>query len=422
MRFCTSLWSALVIAALLPAPATAAETRPWKTVTNALVIDAYEMNIIDWEEMLSDGRIAGFVSKASDGLPESFSCNDGHRGDTLGHCRTMWRKYAVSRELYQTRRMLAKSKGLLWGAYHLARPDNPIDQANHFLDFADPADDEMMVIDIEDINADKFMSLEDADIFARHIKARTGRYPVLYTNHTTAKTIAANRDAYPVLARLPLWYARYKPSIAGVFPMGNWQSYALWQFSTLHNCKRKSCPYRVPGTLKDIDVNVVAMDRKTLAKTWPWGELIPVREREPDSATILVADGDTDPDSILTGSIGAGTRTASIAVANDLHPAPQLNNGGIPVPVLSHRWEIPEVAAYRHVKLPAMPEAGPRWSETVADGLGLQPPTAKTAFGLPSLPTPLPRIDAAVIADTSLLPGARSPARSHPARGRVDPG
>ncbi|MCY0150500.1 GH25 family lysozyme [Hoeflea sp. G2-23] len=377
MRFCFSLWPALVVAALLAAPATAADTQPWKTTSNALVIDAYEMNIIDWEEMLGDSRIAAFVSKASDGLPESYSCKDGHRGDTLGHCRTMWRKYAVSRELYQTRRMLAKSRGLLWGAYHLARPGNPIDQANHFLDFAEPAEDEMMVIDIEDINADKFMSLEDADIFARHVKARTGRYPVLYTNHVTAKAIAANRDAYPVLARLPLWYARYKPSIAGVFPMGNWQSYALWQFSTMHNCKRKSCPYRVPGTLKDIDVNVVAMDRKTLEKTWPWGELVP--EREPgDAATVLVAASSTNTDTILTGSINATARLMSPAADTGLHPAPRLKDGGIPIPVLSHRWELPEVAAYRHVQLPAMPEAGPRWTGTVAGGLVLQPTRAKT--------------------------------------------
>ena len=148
--------AALMALATLPFPAMAADVEPWKTPENAIVIDAYELNEIDWSEMLSDKRIAGFISKASDGLPESYSCKGEHSGDTVAHCKTMWRKYAVSRELYETRRLLARSKGLLWGAYHLARPDNPIDQANHFLDYAKPQDDEMMVLDIEGIDPDNY--------------------------------------------------------------------------------------------------------------------------------------------------------------------------------------------------------------------------------------------------------------------------
>ena len=37
-----------------------------------------------------------------------------------------------------TRRQMAKMKGLLWGAYHLGRPGNPREQADHFVDFAEP--------------------------------------------------------------------------------------------------------------------------------------------------------------------------------------------------------------------------------------------------------------------------------------------
>jgi len=262
----------------------------------------------------------------------------------------MWRKYAVSRELYQTRRMLAKAKGLLWGAYHLARPANPIDQANHFLDFAEPSADELMVIDIEDINEAEFMSLADAEIFVRHIKTRTGRYPVLYTNHTTAKTIAADRDIYPVLSRLPLWYARYKPSVRGVFPMGNWETYAIWQFSTMHNCTRRACPYRVPGTLADIDVNVAAMDKTALAKAWPFGNLLPKRPKPEDTApdTLMVLGNDRGrPDQIVTGAI------------------PMALAGMIPVPVLSDRWLHPEVKGFLHVALPSMPDRQPRISSPV---------------------------------------------------------
>ena len=284
--------AALLLLPALFAPAGAADVEPWKKPQNAIVIDAYELNAIDWSDMLTDRRIAGFISKASDGLPESYSCKGDHGGDTVAHCKTMWRKYAVSRELYETRRLLARSKGLLWGAYHLARPGNPVDQANHFLDYAKPREDEMMVLDIEGIDAERFMSLEDAQVFAGHIKTRTGRYPVLYTNHATARHIAANRDTYRILSRLPLWYARYRPGITGSFPMGNWDNYALWQFSAAANCTKRRCPYRVKGAQNDIDVNVAPMTRAELARVWAFGDLLPEKPFEP-------------VDDILTASIPA---------------------------------------------------------------------------------------------------------------------
>ena len=79
----------------------------------------------------------------------------------------------------------------------------------------------------------------------RHIHARLGRCPVLYTNGTTALHIAENRDRYPLLSRLPLWYARYKPAIGMHFPKGNWQTYALWQFSAGRELRRALLP--LPG-------------------------------------------------------------------------------------------------------------------------------------------------------------------------------
>ncbi|HXV30013.1 MAG TPA: glycoside hydrolase family 25 protein, partial [Sinorhizobium sp.] len=277
----------------LAANARAGTVEPWKHSQNAIIVDAYEMNSIDWDVMLKDKRIVAFIAKASDGLPESFTCTGDHGGDTVAHCKTMWRKYAVSRELYQTRRMIARSQGLLWGAYHLARPGNPVEQANHFLDYANPRDDELMVLDIEGIDSEKYMSLEDAAIFAGHIKARTGRYPILYTNHATAKHIAANRFKHRLLSRLPLWYARYKPDIRKVFPMGNWENYALWQFSSAHNCGKKRCPYRVPGTLNDIDVNIAAMSASALRKVWAHGALLP--EKPPVLTLIASATVGTTP-------------------------------------------------------------------------------------------------------------------------------
>ena len=270
------LSQAFALTILFLAPAEADFSQPWKRADRAIVLDAYENNPIDWTKVSTDKRIVGFINKGSDGLPPAYRC----KGDEteMRLCRALWLRYAVAKELYHTRRMLAKALGLEWGVYHLGRPGNPIDQANHLIDFANPGPDDLIAIDIEDNDPAKWMSLEDAEEFARHIQRRLGRFPVLYTNGSTAQHIADNRDRYPLLSRLPLWYARYKPEIGLHFPKGNWQTYALWQFSSQANCNDKSCPYRVPGTENDIDVNVASMDADELREAWPFGRLLNVED------------------------------------------------------------------------------------------------------------------------------------------------
>lgn len=268
----------IALAAMLPVVAAHASdfSQPWKNPDRALVIDAYEYNPINWGEMTKDKRIVGFINKASDGLPPPYFCS----GDTatVDLCKTKWRRHAVAQELYQTRRALAQALGLKWGAYHLGRPGNPIQQADNFLSFARPGPDDLMAIDIEENDPTKWMSLADAEIFSAEIKRRTGRWPILYTNGRTAQDIAEQRDLYPILSRLPLWYARYKPEIGIHFPKGNWQSYALWQFSAQANCGPKACPYRVAGAKNDIDVNVAPMSADQLRAAWPFGTLVPESE------------------------------------------------------------------------------------------------------------------------------------------------
>jgi GH25 family lysozyme M1 (1,4-beta-N-acetylmuramidase) len=249
-------------------------SQPWLRSDRALVIDAYEYNSIDWQKLATDKRIAGFINKASDGLSPPYACSGNETEVKL--CKALWKRHAVARELFHTRKMLAKSLGLKWGAYHLARPGNPVDQANNFIDFAEPGSDDLIALDIEENDPTQWMSLEDAEEFARHIQRRIGRFPVLYTNGTTAQHIADNRDKYPLLSRLALWYARYKPEIGMHFPKGNWQGYALWQFSSQANCNERACPYRVPGTPNDIDVNVASMSAEGLRKAWPFGGLLDV--------------------------------------------------------------------------------------------------------------------------------------------------
>jgi GH25 family lysozyme M1 (1,4-beta-N-acetylmuramidase) len=268
----------LATAMLWPTVGHASDFRkPWLRPDRALVVDAYEYNAIDWTGLAADKRVVGFIGKATDGLPPPSKCEDDDDVQ-LRLCKALWKRYAVAQELFRTRRTIAKALGMKWGAYHVARPGNPVDQANHFIDFAEPGPDDLVALDIEDNDPYKWMSLTDAEEFARHVMRRIGRYPVLYTNDTTAEFIASHRDQYPLLSRLPLWYARYKPDIADHFPKGNWEGYALWQFSSQANCGARRCPYRVSGTPTDIDVNVAAMDADALRKAWPLDALADVKQ------------------------------------------------------------------------------------------------------------------------------------------------
>ena len=271
----------LVATALFSSKTASADTtfyRPWAAKHRALVLDAYERNVIDLTEISKNKRIAAFIHKGSDGLPPVYDCKSTTNPTGLELCKKNWKVYAVSKELYRTRRALAKALGMKWGAYHLGRPGNPIDQANHFIDFADPQPDELIAIDIEEVGSGNYISLEDAQEFSRHIFRRLGRYPVLYVNGSTAKLIAEHRDEFPLLSRLHLWYARYKPAIDEHFPKGNWDKYSLWQFSSQTNCGTRVCPYRVGGTDNDIDVNVADMSVKELQKAWPLDGLEDIKD------------------------------------------------------------------------------------------------------------------------------------------------
>ena len=269
---------ALIFAALTQAASASEFAEPWKSGKRALILDGYEFNEFDLVTISKNERIAAFIHKGSDGLAERYRCD----GDEAAYklCKTKWRRYAVGKELYHTRRTLAKTLGLKWGAYHLARPGNPILQADHFIEYTSPTEDELIVLDIEDIDAEKWMSLADAEIFAKRIHERLGRWPMLYTNGITAQHIANNRFQYQILSRLPLWYARYKPDIKKHFPKGNWQSYGIWQFQAQINCNSRRCPYRVKGANHDIDVNVVDMSVAELRAAWPMDALLEMRPPE----------------------------------------------------------------------------------------------------------------------------------------------
>ncbi len=146
----------------------------------------------------------------------------GRRRRRCGSAKPLWKRYAVARELFHTRRTVAKALGLKWGAYHLGRPGDPIEQANNFIDFAEPAPDDLIALDIEENDAEKWMSLEDAETsFATSIQgSAAGR---------CSTPMAARRCISPRTATATscwrvcqLWYAPLQADDRPAFPERHW--------------------------------------------------------------------------------------------------------------------------------------------------------------------------------------------------------
>ena len=103
-RIARVAWAVLgtVVALIGATPAIASDfSEPWKRPDRALVIDAYEYNPINWQRLAGDKRIVGFINKASDGLPPPYNCSGNEAEIRL--CKALWKRHAVTRELFHTR-------------------------------------------------------------------------------------------------------------------------------------------------------------------------------------------------------------------------------------------------------------------------------------------------------------------------------
>src|SRR5258706_16251412 len=116
------------------------------------------------------------------------------------------------------------------------------------------------------------MTLDGAKQFLSRIRERSGRYPMIYGNNEVIRQISARFGKKDVFGHAALWYARFRPSVPD-FPSGTWDTYTLWQFKSEVNCKpgaTSSCPYLVPGTKTDMDVNVFKGSIEDLKARWPF--------------------------------------------------------------------------------------------------------------------------------------------------------
>jgi GH25 family lysozyme M1 (1,4-beta-N-acetylmuramidase) len=130
--------------------------------------------------------------------------------------------------------------GLIRGAYHFALPDASTGaaQADHFVDHGGGwSNDGMTLPGALDIEYNPYGAMcygySPAGMvdwiwsFVNRYQARTGRYPVIYTNRGWWSTCTGDSSAFTDTD--PLWVAAYSPT-AGVLP-GHWAYYTFWQYA-----------------------------------------------------------------------------------------------------------------------------------------------------------------------------------------------
>lgn len=216
--------------------------KPWKKEESSIVIDAYELNSIDWDKMATDKKVVGVIHRSSIGMTT----------DTA----------------YKERKKIALERGYLWGAYHLGRPGNTIAQADLFINLLNNEPNTLGILDLEDTTNGQFMSIDEAAKFMEYVFEKTGRILVVYANDSTTKLLNQKMKNNHLFQQSKLMYARFSSNVTD-FPVGIWPNYFLWQFSSELNCSTTgSCLYNVPGTKSDMDVNVFYGSRTELESEW----------------------------------------------------------------------------------------------------------------------------------------------------------
>jgi lysozyme len=165
--------------------------------------------------------------------------------------------------MYDTNRQNALAAGLLWGAYHWGTGDaSGADQAQYFLDYAQPDGQTLLALDYEPnvAGAKRLgpdMNPQQATDFVNAVQGSQGRFPVLYTGMAMA-------GHFPNLPNCPLWWARYAPTPKGI-PTDIWPTWTLWQYTDGINGNQ---PHTVDGIDGACDRDQFNGDLDALQRFW----------------------------------------------------------------------------------------------------------------------------------------------------------
>jgi lysozyme len=206
---------------------------------NPLVIDIYHGDTIRSFARARHSGIRGIIHKATEG--------------------------STPDPAFARRRPRAAEAGLLWGAYHLMRPGDPIRQADHFVDEAKPDPFTLLAIDHEDGR----VPLANAIKWMCRVEERVHRKVVLYSGWLIKEQIpkaTAAQKSY--LADRRLWLADY--NARPKWP-STWRAPWLWQFT---GDGKGPAHHSVPGLHHNVDIDSYVGTAAQLAAEWA-GERLP---------------------------------------------------------------------------------------------------------------------------------------------------
>lgn len=201
-----------------------------------MVVDLYHGDTVSSFKLAAAQGIRGVIHKASQGT-------------------------TVTDPAYASRRLAAKTAGLLWGAYHFATDEDPKAQLTHFLSCAKPDKDTLLALDFEP-NKNNTMSLNQAHDFLFALEASLGRKAVLYSGNLIKETLPGI-DSFFGSHRL--WLAEYGP--VAKLP-ASWQSYWLWQFTGDGIGPGPHTMPGIPGSGGALDLNFYNGSPDQLAAEW----------------------------------------------------------------------------------------------------------------------------------------------------------
>lgn len=167
---------------------------------------------------------------------------------------------------YYGRRVQANEVGLLWGAYAFNTGEDPVEQAEYFLEIATPDAATRLCLDFED-NKQSEMSIEQAAAFLDHVDQKTGRLCTIYGGNRIKEQLQKAGDAVKKMVtrdgKRPLWLSEYGPKAN--LPEG-WAAYDLWQ-CWADGFGPKPVPH-VPGLERNADLSVYAGSIDQLRAGW----------------------------------------------------------------------------------------------------------------------------------------------------------
>lgn len=180
-------------------------------------------------------------------------------------------------QYYTVARREIEARGYLFCTYHFGDASDPIKQAQHFVDVAQPDDKMKLALDWEDLRGNQ-MTQSGAERFITELDRLTGRVCTIYTGNTAKDLMGSGRST--ILGKHPLWIPRY--SANQPVPQASWSDWDIWQYAADGSGPLPNTAFGCKGSP---DCNVFSKDESVVRLQWSGKILVPV----PASAVV------TDP-------------------------------------------------------------------------------------------------------------------------------